>query len=143
MLVADFQPRLPNSLLLDRQQFSDAQLAKLLGNVAAQGLEVCAAVRIIDAHAPGLFVSDRPQTQSVQFWTNARPAQRTLPMKSASQLFDLLKQAGRSLLSRAPVPRIAPPPRSGAPGKRCAGRVFTPPSQFLHCAFTCEAGSRN
>jgi poly(hydroxyalkanoate) depolymerase family esterase len=47
------------------------------------------------------------------------------------------------LLSRAPVPRTAPPPRSGTPGKRRAGRVSTPPSQFLHCAFTCEAGSRN
>jgi poly(hydroxyalkanoate) depolymerase family esterase len=64
-------------------------------------------------------------------------------MKSASQLFDLLKQAGRSLLSRPPVRETAPPPRSGTPGKRSAGRVSSRPAQFLHCAFKCQAGSRN
>jgi poly(hydroxyalkanoate) depolymerase family esterase len=64
-------------------------------------------------------------------------------MKSASELFYLLKQAGRSLLFRPPAKETASPPRSGTPGRRSAGRVFTRPSQFLHCAFQCEAGSRD
>jgi poly(hydroxyalkanoate) depolymerase family esterase len=64
-------------------------------------------------------------------------------MKSASQLFDLLKQAGRSLLALPPARETAQPPRSGMPGRRRAGRVFIWPSQFLHCTFTSQAGSRD
>ena len=47
------------------------------------------------------------------------------------------------MLSRPPESEIASPPRSGTPGRRSAGRVFTRPSQFLHCAFKSQAGSRD
>ncbi|MET0962129.1 MAG: PHB depolymerase family esterase [Noviherbaspirillum sp.] len=70
-------------------------------------------------------------------------------MKSASQLFNLLKQAGRSLLSRDPAPAPTPPRQAQTDvrppytGRRSAARVSTQPSQFLHCSFECPAGSRD
>jgi poly(hydroxyalkanoate) depolymerase family esterase len=47
------------------------------------------------------------------------------------------------LLSRPPARETAPPPHSGTPGRRNAGRVSTRPSQFLHCAFKSQVGSRD
>jgi poly(hydroxyalkanoate) depolymerase family esterase len=47
------------------------------------------------------------------------------------------------LLARPPAGETAPSPISGTPGKRSAGRVSARPSQFLHCAFTSQAGSRD
>ena len=47
------------------------------------------------------------------------------------------------MLALPPARETAQPPRSGMPGRRRAGRVFIWPSQFLHCTFTSQAGSRD
>lgn len=110
-------------------------------NYSEWRVDVGVPVRIIGLFHRFHAISGSPEVASCPCLDKSPPAQGVLPMKAVSQLLDLLKKAGRSLLS-PPTQDIEPALHGGKPGRRSAGRVFTRPSQFLSCTFECQAGSR-